>query len=497
MTHAAAERVFAIEVVRTLRAAGHDALWAGGCVRDELLGLTPKDYDVATSAEPEQVRRLFRRTVAVGASFGVVEVLGPRAAKGYLKVQVATFRKDVYDEEEELDGRHPPRVEFCDAQEDALRRDFTINGMFFDPIENRLIDYVGGREDLRARLLRAIGEPEQRFTEDKLRMLRAVRLAARFELEIHPPTAAAVRAMAPQITVVSAERIADELEKILVDPHRSRGMRLVMDLGLAAAVLPELLPMRGLPQGPPSPDAALPPPGRPGPTPPDGGQPADLWEHVLRVLELLGPQPSFPLALAALLHDVGKPRTVGRTPERYTFHSHEHVGKRLTGEIALRLKLSNEVRIRAEWLVEKHQVLCSARQMRPCKLKPILAHPGIRELLALHRADALASGRSTDHVEYCERLLAEWDVNPAPLITGDDLIALEIPQGKIYKTLLDAAREAQLDGTITTPDQAKALVLRLWKDPLTPDPSPPMGERGERGQSSVDSDGQEADAVGE
>jgi poly(A) polymerase len=463
MTDAVAEREFAIEVVRRLRAAGHEALWAGGCVRDELLGLTPKDYDVATSAKPKQVRRLFRRTVAFGASFGVVEVLGPRTARGYLKVQVATFRKDVYDEEEELDGRHPPHVEFCDAQQDALRRDFTINGMFFDPIENRLIDYVGGREDLRARILRAIGEPEQRFTEDKLRMLRAVRLAARFELEIDPRTGAAVCAMAPQITVVSAERIADELQKILVDPHRARGMRLFMDLGLAAAALPELLPMRGLPQGPPTAEAALPPPGRPGPTPQEGGHHADLWEHVLRVLDLLGPGPSFPLALAALLHDVGKPRTVGRTPERYTFHSHEHVGKRLTSEIALRLKLSNEVRIRAEWLVEKHQVLCDARQMRPSKLKPILAHPGIRELLALHRADALASGRSTDHVEYCEELLTVWDLNPPLPINGDDLKELGVPQGKIYKTLLDAVREAQLDGTISTREEAIALVLRLWK----------------------------------
>jgi poly(A) polymerase len=479
MTHAVAEREFAIDVVRTLRGAGFEALWAGGCVRDELLGLTPKDYDVATSAKPKQVRRLFRRTVPVGASFGVVEVLGPRTDEGLLKVQVATFRKDVYDEDEdtevggeeeepvqaveELDGRHPRRVVFSTAREDALRRDFTINGMFFDPLEGQLIDYVGGRKDLDAHILRAIGAPEQRFTEDKLRMLRAVRLAARFGLTIDPPTAAAVQAMAPQITVVSAERIADELQKVLVDPHRERGMRLFMDLGLAAPVMPELLPMRGLPQGPPPAVAALPPPGMPGPAPGEGRPAEDLWEHVLRVLDLLGPSPSFPLAFAALLHDVGKPRTVGRTPERYTFHSHEHVGKRLTGEIALRLKLSNDKRVRAEWLVEKHQVLCDARQMRPSKLKPILAHPGIRELLDLHRADALASGRSTDHVEYCQRLLGEWDVDPDPLITGDDLIALGIPQGKVYKTLLDAAREAQLEGTITTHDEAVALVLRLWK----------------------------------
>jgi poly(A) polymerase len=449
------EREFALEVVRRLRGAGHEALWAGGCVRDELLGLTPKDYDVATSARPEEVRRLFRRTVAVGASFGVVEALGPRTAAGFLKVQVATFRTDVYDGEQ-ADGRHPARVVYSSDREDALRRDFTINGMFFDPLEGRLIDYVGGQEDLRNRLLRAIGDPRQRFTEDKLRMLRAVRMATRFGLEIDPPTADAIRLMAPQMTVVSAERIADELRKLLEHPARSRGMRLFMDLGLAEAVIPELVPMRGLPQGLPPESPALPPPGHPGSSPA-----GDLWEHVLRVLDLLGPEPSFPLAFAALLHDVGKPRTVGRTPERYTFHAHEHVGRRMTGEIALRLRLSNDERERAEWLVEKHQILCGARQMRPSKLKPLLAHPGIGELLALHRADALASGRSTDHVEYCGLLLGEWDLNPPPLITGQHLIALGLPQGPVYKRLLDAVREAQLEGTVTTTEEALALVRRL------------------------------------
>jgi poly(A) polymerase len=451
MTDARTERNFAVEVVRRLREKGYEALWAGGCVRDELLGLTPKDYDVATSAHPEQVRSLFRRTIEVGLSFGVVEVLGPRTDQGLLKVQVATFRSDV----SYSDGRHPDAVVFSTPREDALRRDFTINGMFFDPLEGRLLDFVGGQADLEARVLRAIGDPAHRFAEDKLRMLRAVRLAARFALEIHPATAAAVRAMAPDIHAVAAERIADELRKLLVDPHRARGMRLFMDLGLAEPVLPELLPMRGLPQGsPPASASALPPPGLP------GQAAADLWEHVLLVLEHLGTDPSFPLAFAGLLHDVGKPRTVGRTPDRYTFYSHEHVGKRLTGEIALRLRLSNDERERAEWLVEKHQILSDARQMRPSKLKPILAHPGIHELLALHRADARASGKD-NHVDYCERLLGEWDLNPVPLITGTDLIDLAIPQGPIYKRLLDAVREAQLEGTITSRAEALALVQRL------------------------------------
>src|SRR5262249_29716933 len=250
------EREFAIEVVRRLQEAGYQALWAGGCVRDEWLGLVPKDYDVATDARPEEVRRLFKRTVAVGASFGVVEVLGPHVESGWLVVQVATFRSDV----SYSDGRHPDAVVFSSAREDALRRDFTVNGMFFNPLENQLIDYVGGQDDLRARILRAIGNPAQRFTEDKLRMLRAVRMAPRFELAIEPATADAIRAMAPQIGVVSAERVADELRKLLVDPRRARGMRLFMELGLAGSILPELLQMKGFPQGLPRSDApSLPP----------------------------------------------------------------------------------------------------------------------------------------------------------------------------------------------------------------------------------------------
>ncbi len=254
--------------------------------------------------------------------------------------------------------------------------------------------------------------------------------------------------MAPRMNVVSAERVADELRKLLVDPHRARGMRLFLDLGLAQPILPELLPMKGLPQGLPRPDApALPPPGQPGPTVADGE--TDLWEHVLRVLEHLGPAPSFPLAMAALLHDVGKPRTVGRTPDRYTFYYHEHVGRRMAAEIGLRLKLSNEERERIEWLVEKHQVLCDVRQMRTSKLKTLLIHPGIRDLLHLHRADAVASGRSTAHVEYCEQRMTDWsmeDLNPPPLLTGHDLLKAGIEQGPIFKKLLDSVRERSWRG---------------------------------------------------
>jgi poly(A) polymerase len=436
------EREYALEVVQRLRQSGYEALWAGGCVRDELLGLKPKDYDVATSARPEEVRRLFRRTIAVGMNFGVVEVLGPRTDAGPLSVEVATFRSDV----SYSDGRHPDAVVFSSAREDALRRDFTINGMFFDPIERQLIDYVGGQQDLQARLLRAIGDAATRFAEDKLRMLRAARIATRYDLALDAATTVAIQSMADQIAVVSAERIAEELRKLLVYPDRARGVQLLHDLKLAAAFLPELLPMKGLRQGPPS-----------APT-------GDLWEHVLRVLDLLGPEPSFPLAFAALLHDIGKPRTLGRTPDRYTFYYHEHVGRRMAGEICQRLKLSNAERERIEWLVEKHQFLSDARQMRTSKLKVILSHAGIQELLALHRADALASGRSIEHVEYCEQLLREWtpaDLNPEPILTGHDLTDLGLKPGPLFKRLLDAVREAQLEGTIKSKNDALHLVKQI------------------------------------
>lgn len=439
------KREFAIEIVQRLRGAGFEALWAGGCVRDQLLGLEPKDYDIATSARPEQVRKLCRRTVEVGVAFGVIKVLGPRPPAEPMEVEVATFRSDsTYS-----DARHPDAVVFSSPREDAERRDFTINGMFFDPLEEKLIDYVGGQEDLHARRLRAIGDPAARFAEDKLRLLRAVRFAARFDLDIEAGTRAALERMASSITqppAVSAERIRDELQKLLVHPRRGRAVNLLYEVGLAAPILRELLEMKGLPQGPP--------------TAPTG----DLWDHVIRVLDLLGPEPSFPLALAALLHDIGKRRTLGRTPERYTFYYHEHVSSRMASEVCLRLKLSNAERERVEWLVKKHQFLCDAPHMKLGKLKKMLAHRGIRELLALHRADALATDRDTAHVDYCERLLAEWseaDLNPPPLVTGHDLAELGLQPGPQFKRLLDAVRDAQLDGTTTTREQALDLVRRL------------------------------------
>jgi poly(A) polymerase len=416
------EREFALDVVRQLRNAGFEALWAGGCVRDELLGLEPHDYDVATNARPEEVQALFRRTIAMGASFGVIEVIGPRIAGEHLKVQVATFRIDGPYE----DSRRPASVRFCSAQEDALRRDFTINGMFFDPVESRVIDYVGGADDLKAKILRAIGNPHERFTEDKLRLLRAVRFAARFELNIDATTAEAARAMAGQITLVAAERIAEELRKLLTNKHRVRGIQLMTDMRLVDPILTELQPL-------------LAPPG-------------EQWQHTLKVLQYLPEAIEFPLGMGTLLLECAQPETVA-------CECAEHVCDRL--------KLANAERDRICWLVEKCRYLDDAPAMRKSDLKMILIHPGIHDLFLLHRAIAKADGQSTAHVDFCEQRLREWSaagtLNPPPHITGDDLIRMGLRPGKEFRMLLEAVRRAQLEEEINTREQALELVQRLRK----------------------------------
>jgi poly(A) polymerase len=408
------EREIALDVVRRLQQAGFQALWAGGCVRDELLGLTPADYDVATDARPEQLPPLFKRRNEIGASFGVVQVIGPRGDDGeWLTVEVATFRSDV----SYTDGRRPDAVVFSSPEEDAKRRDFTINGMFFDPVKGELIDYVGGRVDLDAKILRAIGDPAARFTEDKLRILRAVRIAARFELSVDPATLAAARRMAREIRAVSVERIAEELRKLLAHPNRARGVRLLREFELVEAILPELVT-------------------------PDGAR----IDRAARVVEQLPRQSSFPLAFAALLHGLDGPTVEG---------------------IADRLRLSAAEKTRTAWFVENHTVLADAPAMRVSKLKTILVHPAIGELLALHRAEALATGASTAAVEFCETVLRETapeELNPPPLVTGEDLKALGLKPGPEFKRLLDAVREAQLEGRVRTKEEALKLVEELLRE---------------------------------
>jgi poly(A) polymerase len=434
MPSARHRREFPTEVVRRLRDAGHQALWAGGCVRDLLLRLVPSDYDVATSATPAQVMDLFgRRAIPVGAAFGVVRVRNPQT-RGE-EVEVATFRSDgAY-----IDGRHPESVVFASPELDAARRDFTINGMFFDPLTDALIDYVGGQADLNAGILRAIGDPGARFREDKLRLIRAVRFAARFGLTIDSATRAALVAMAPQIKVVSAERIAQELRRMLVHASRADAMNLALDTGLVAAVLPPLVPMRGIFQGKPY--------------QPEG----DLWDHTMLVLRFLPPLPSFTLAFAALFHDAGKPATKVIQNARLTFHHHEQVGRQIADGMCRSLRLSNAERERIDWLVEYHQYLGEAMRLREAKLKRILSQPGIEELLALHRADALASFGHCHHIEYCEyylRVQPAGPINPPPLVTGHDLVRHGLSPGTHFATILDQIREAQLDRVINSKREA-------------------------------------------
>jgi poly(A) polymerase len=431
-------RDFALEIVRRLTRAGYRSLWAGGSVRDLILGETPADYDVATAATPEQVlATLPFPALTVGISFGVVRVRHPRLAS--VEVEVATFRSDgAY-----LDGRRPESVVFSSPELDAARRDFTINGMFMDPLTGEVIDYVGGQIDLGNRILRAIGDPAARLREDKLRALRAVRLAARFQLQIEPATRVALRSMAAQIVTVSAERIAQELRRMLVHQSRSCAMNLALDTGLAEAILPPLIAMKGLFQGKP--------------VQPEG----DLWDHTMLVLDLLPAQPSFPLAFAALLHDAGKPATRESHQGRTSFHNHEQAGARIADRLCRQLKLSNDERERITWLVAFHQYLGEARKLRESKLKQILAEPGINDLLELHLADALASTGHAEDIEYCRYYLQAQPagpINPPPLLTGHDLVRHGLGPGPAFAALLDSVREAQLEGIIQNKREALAWV---------------------------------------
>jgi poly(A) polymerase len=432
-------RQFALEVVEKLRAARYIAYWAGGCVRDQLLGIQPKDYDVATSATPAQVRELFgrRRTLEIGAAFGVIGIKGPH---GIGPVEVTTFRRDA----EYTDGRHPDAVVFSSPEEDAQRRDFTINGLFYDPLSEQVIDYVGGRDDLARGVVRAIGEPRDRFSEDKLRMARAVRFAARFGFELDPATHASIEQMADQIKVVSVERIAQEMRLMLVHSSRVRACELLLATNLLAAILPEACAMRGIPQGKP--------------VQPEG----DLWDHTLLVLAHLL-EPGFPLALAALLHDIGKPETMQRHQGRLTFYDHEVAGQRIAFDVCRRWKLSNKETERVCWLVRHHMYLGEARKMRWAKLQRMLTRDGIAELLDLHEADALASDGDTADVDYCRQLLTQppEELNPSQLLTGHDLIRHGVPQGKHYQYLLDRVRDAQLEKLVRTKRDALAMVDRL------------------------------------
>ncbi len=393
------EKTFAREVVQRLVDAGFEALWAGGCVRDELLGLVPADYDIATSARPEQVRKIFPRTVAVGASFGVIEVIGPLHPNGKpIMIQVATFRADLgY-----TDGRRPDAIRYCSAQEDALRRDFTINGMFFDPIANKLVDYVEGQIDLKSKVLRAIGDANVRFAEDRLRMLRAARLVPRFDLTLDETTKAAILANASAIGTVSPERIADELRKIFQHPSREVGISLFIELGLARQIFPEVF----------------------------STETVGMYSDILAILRHLPKASSFPLVLASLLQKLS-----GKQAE----------------ETCRRFKMSNVEIEATRSLVQYKDSLLHPDQLRLCQLKKILVMPMIDDLLSLMSANCLSLGQDTNAVEYCLGKLAEWPreiLDPLPLVGGEDLKVLGLKPGPKFKQILDLIRDEQLDGVL-------------------------------------------------
>jgi tRNA nucleotidyltransferase/poly(A) polymerase len=425
----AEQRRFALDVTARLRAAGHIAYWAGGCVRDELLGRTPKDYDVATDARPDQVRRLFgkRQTLAVGEQFGVIVVVGPRAAG---TVEVATFRRDVgY-----ADGRRPDSVAFTDAEEDARRRDFTINALFFDPEHGGVIDFVGGQDDLRHGIVRAVGDPHLRFEEDKLRMLRAVRMTARFGFALDAETLVAVKERAGQITAVSPERIANELHAMLGRPGQTEAVRLLEVTGLAAVIAPETIPLIDTPH-------------------PDGGT---AWTRVLAVLSTLERhgQTSFGLGLAAWLHETG--RAAGGGESKVAAASASAVET-----CCRRWKLSNHDREHAVWLVRHLQSLERAARRPWSEIQPTLANPWASDLVHLTEAITAAAGRPADDVEFCRAKLAipREVLDPPPLVTGDHLTQAGLRPGRDFARLLSLARNAQLDGAVSTPEEALAWTL--------------------------------------
>ncbi len=443
---------FATSIVQTLRQRGFQAYLVGGCVRDLLLGREPEDYDVATNATPEQVMGIFPETYAVGAQFGVVLVPAPDrdAASGAAAevasksnaVEVATFRSDIgYS-----DGRHPDEVRFSrDPREDVARRDFTINGMLLDPASGEVLDFVGGRKDLEAGIIRTIGDPEQRFGEDKLRMLRAVRFAARFEYTIEPATFAAMQKLAHQIQVVSRERVRDELTRMLTEGHGRRAFLLLDESGLLQQVLPDISAMKGVEQ------------------PPEFHPEGDVFVHTLLLLDNLPNPCPMTLAWGALLHDVGKPPTFRVAPDRIRFDGHVEVGVKMAEEICRHLRFSNDETEQILALVDNHMRFGHVSRMKESTLKKFLRMPGFEEHLALHRADCLASHRNLSTYEFILQKRAEIpaeQMRPAPLVTGDDLIAAGHVPGPKFREILSAVEDAQLEGRLPSRDAALEFVRR-------------------------------------
>jgi poly(A) polymerase len=427
------------DVAARLRESGHLAYLAGGCVRDIVRGETPKDFDIATDANPEAVQKLFPHTYAVGAHFGVILVV-----ENGFQFEVATFRAD----DGYVDGRRPSAVHFSSPEEDAKRRDFTINGMFYDPVAEKVIDFVGGRADIAAKLVRAIGDPAKRFAEDRLRMLRAVRFATVLDYQIDQKTWGALVANAASINQISAERIREELVRIFVSPNRVRGWDLLDSSGLMAAILPELEAMKGVLQ--------------PEQFHPEG----DVFVHTRLMLQSLREPVSVPLVFAVLLHDVAKPvtATVDQTG-RIRFNEHDRIGAEMTDGIMRRLRFSGaEIEDTVE-MVKQHMVFKDAPKMRVAKLKRFMARPTFEKELELHRVDCESSHRMLDNYEFLLRKREEFanePIIPPPLVRGDDLIALGLKPGPKFGEILEAVETRQLEGSFHTREEALRWVKREY-----------------------------------
>lgn len=431
----------AVQIVRTLQKAGHETFLVGGCVRDLLMDRSPKDFDVATSARPPQVAKLFKKTIPVGIQFGVVLVV-----EGSSHYEVATFRTDLGYK----DGRHPEGVRFSTPENDALRRDFTVNGLFYDPAKKKVIDFVAGREDIAKRLIRAIGDPFQRLEEDRLRMLRAVRFAANLDFEVDPKLFLAIQAKAKEIGMVSAERIRDELTKLFTGPHPARGLDLLDESGLLEVILPEVARMKGVPQ------------------PPEFHPEGDVFIHTRLLLARLK-SPSSTLAFGALLHDVGKPPTF-KIADRIRFDGHDRVGADMTCRILKRLRFSNSEIETIAYLVGNHMRFKDVQKMRLSTLKRFLSAPTFREEMKLHKVDCLASHGDLGNWYFLQKKKKEIPreiLKPKPLISGRDLLALQFPQGPMIGVILRAVDEKQLEGECASKEQALTWVVREFKKPVS------------------------------
>lgn len=438
MREVADKKRSAVGIVRELRAAGHEAYFVGGCVRDLVLKRKPYDFDIATAATPDEVEKLFPRTIAVGKAFGVIVVREENES-----FEVATFREDL----EYKDGRRPEGVKFSTARADALRRDFTVNGLFYDPVSRKVLDWVGGQADARRKLIRTIGKPLERFEEDKLRMLRAVRFAANLGFKIDPATLKAIQKMRKGISAVSAERVRDELIKLFTGPHPASGLDWLDRSGLLPIVLPEIEALKGCEQ--------------PKQYHPEG----DVYKHTRLLLAHLK-KPSITLAFGALLHDIGKPRT-SRTDKtgRIRFNGHDLVGARMAEEVLSRLKFSNDQKEDIKACVEWHMQFKDAPQMKPATLKRMMQRRTFETELEQHRVDCLASHGNLKIWRFLKkkvRTLSQEEIRPEPFLRGRDLIGLGVPPGPHMGALIKAAEEKQLNGEWKSREEALEWARQSW-----------------------------------